>query len=449
MKEIHESFKYSNSGLGPASQLIIAIVMATFVGPMAMEALTVSMGTVGAAGLAAVATGAATNATTSFINNGGNLGAVFKDVTSKDALKSYAIAAVTAAMTQGYFGDLTGTTTDSITGKIVFSDPSVTLGSLEGIGRFAANQALQNGTATALSKIMGQGGNQGDALKTTLYNTLAAASFNAVGDYTKDLYSDGSLQKIAIHAIVDGLLSQVSGGDFKSGALAGGANEAMVDQLYTWVGGDQNLLNMSSQLVGMLAAATLKSADAESLQKGAWVAENATQYNHDNHLTSTQEVDRDLRDELGLPMSPAEQAAMGDVSLHIGLPPPGVSGILGGAGKGGGKETGSISAGPKVPPKLQPLSNPPQGPVIPADWISRPGKTPGSTIYYPPGSEPSAPGSTYIRLMPSGSTPVPGLENGYWISVKNGQPINPATGGTGTRGDTHVPLPINTVPPNR
>lgn len=105
--------------------------------------------------------------------------------------------------------------------------------------------------------------------------------------------------------------------------------------------------------------------------------------------------------------------------------------------------------GPKVPPKLQPFTNPPQGPVIPSNWVSRPGRTPGSTIYYPPGTDPSAPGSTYIRLMPSGSTPVPGLENGYWISVKNGQPINPTTGGTGTRGETHVPLPPNTMPPTR
>lgn len=107
------------------------------------------------------------------------------------------------------------------------------------------------------------------------------------------------------------------------------------------------------------------------------------------------------------------------------------------------------STGPKVPPKLQPFTNPPQGPVIPSGWVSRPGRSSGRTIYYPPGTDPSAPGSTYIRLMPSGSTPIPGLENGYWISVKNGQPINQATGGTGTRGDTHVPLPPDTVPPKR
>lgn len=51
--------------------------------------------------------------------------------------------------------------------------------------------------------------------------------------------------------------------------------------------------------------------------------------------------------------------------------------------------------------------------------------------------------------MPSGSTPVLGLENGYRISVKNGQLINPATGVTRTRGETDVPLPTDTMPPKR
>lgn len=104
---------------------------------------------------------------------------------------------------------------------------------------------------------------------------------------------------------------------------------------------------------------------------------------------------------------------------------------------------------PKVPPKLQPLTNPPEGPVIPQGWVSKPGRTPGSTIYYPPNTDPGSPGSSYIRVMPPGSTPVPGLENVYWISVKNGQPTNPATGGSGTRGETHVPLPADTMPPKR
>ena len=101
---------------------------------------------------------------------------------------------------------------------------------------------------------MGQGGDLGDALQSTLFNTLAAASFNAVGDYAPG--ADGSLQKSMVHAMVGGLLAQVSGGDFRTGALAAGANEALVDQLRTWVGSDKDLLSMTSQIVGLLAAAT-------------------------------------------------------------------------------------------------------------------------------------------------------------------------------------------------
>lgn len=274
VQEVHDSFSYNSSGLGVGAQLAIAIVMAAYVGPVALNAM--GGGTV-AAGGAAVATGAATNASISLVNNRGDLGAVWQDTTSSDALKGYAISGITAGLTQGYFNDWTGAPSD-ITGKI-----TIDLGSLKGIGQFAASQGLQNGTALALGRIMGQGGDLGDALQSTLLNTLAAVSFNAVGDYTKGVYADGSIQKVMIHAMVGGLLAEASGGDFKTGALAAGANEALVDQLDTWVGGDKVLLDMTSQLVGLLAASTLDGADAQSLQTGAWVAQNATQYNYLNH----------------------------------------------------------------------------------------------------------------------------------------------------------------------
>lgn len=194
VQEIHTSFKYSNSGLGPAAQIIIAIIMAAVVGPAAMGALgTAGASTAVAAAGSAVAVGAATTASISVVNNRGNLGAVLKDVTSSDALKGYAISGITAGLTVGYFDAWTGTTTDPITGKI-----TTNLSTWKGIGQFAARQGLQNATSTALGKIMGQGGELGDALQSTLFNTLAAASLNAVGDYTKGLYADGSLQKIAI-----------------------------------------------------------------------------------------------------------------------------------------------------------------------------------------------------------------------------------------------------------
>ncbi|WP_248748745.1 filamentous hemagglutinin N-terminal domain-containing protein [Pseudomonas sp. MWU15-20650] len=274
VKEIHDSFKYSNSGLGPASQIIIAIVMAAVVGPLAATAA--GGGTVGAVA-GAVASGASTNATVSVVNNRGNLGAVLKDVTSSDAMKGYVIAGATAGLTAAYFGDWTGTQTNTITGKV--TTPGL-LNTWSGVGKFAANQTLQSGTSLLLSKALGQSGSASDALKSALFNTLAAASFNLVGNYTEGVVAEGSAPKVAIHAMVGGLLAEATGGDFKTGALAAGANEALVTHLNTLVKGNEELLTMSSQIVGVLAAAGQKDADAASMEKAAWVAKNATQYNY-------------------------------------------------------------------------------------------------------------------------------------------------------------------------
>jgi RHS repeat-associated protein len=103
--------------------------------------------------------------------------------------------------------------------------------------------------------------------------------------------------------------------------------------------------------------------------------------------------------------------------------------------------------GPKIPTNIQPNSNPPQAPIIPGDWVSRPGSK-GGEIYYPPGTDPA--NGENIRVMPPGHTPVPGLQDGYWVwTGPTGQPLDPKTGKPGGKGDTHVPLPPNSVPPPR
>jgi hypothetical protein len=252
--------------------------MAAVVGPMAAAA---AGGGAGGAMVGAVAASASTNATVSTINNRGDLGAVFKDVTSSDAMKGYVISGATAGLTAAYFGDWTGTQTNTLTGKI--TTPGL-LNTWSGVGKFAANQTLQSGTSMLLSKALGQGGSASDALKNALFNTLAAASFNLVGNYTEGLIADGSAPKIAIHAMVGGLLAEATGGDFKTGALAAGANEALVTHLNTLVKGNDELLTMSSQIVGVLAAAGQKDADAAKLEKGKWIAQNLTQYNFLEHL---------------------------------------------------------------------------------------------------------------------------------------------------------------------
>lgn len=90
---------------------------------------------------------------------------------------------------------------------------------------------------------------------------------------------DGSLEKIAVKALVGGLISQAATGDFATGALAAGANEALVKHLDTLVQGDKDLLTMASQLVGAVSSAVSGGDPGLSTD----IAGYDTQYNYLNH----------------------------------------------------------------------------------------------------------------------------------------------------------------------
>ena len=329
VKEVHDSYKYSHSGMGPAVQMIIAILVVYFtagaasglIGTMAGSTAAAGSGTAFAAAgtatasavaggaaagstvaagwanvaLTAIATGAASNATISFINNGGNLGAVFKDVTSSDALRGYVVSGVTAGLTASIFDKMTSTTT-TVEGALPNAGKVIAeggLGSLEGIGRFGANQLLQNGTSTLLDRALGGDSQFDNALRSSLANTFAAAGFNLVGDLGKGFdLKEGGLAKVGLHAVMGGLAAEVAGGDFKTGALAAGLNEALVDTLAKQFESMQpeqrkKLLVMNSQLIGVLAAAA-GGGDAADLQIGSWAAQNGTQYNRQLHYEEQQ-----------------------------------------------------------------------------------------------------------------------------------------------------------------
>ncbi|WP_085640528.1 MULTISPECIES: filamentous hemagglutinin N-terminal domain-containing protein [unclassified Pseudomonas] len=261
VKEIHESFKYSNSGLGPASQLIIAIAMAAIIGPMmaGMNAM-----------LQGVAITAATKATVSTIDNRGNLGKILKDMTSEDAIKSYVVAAATAGVTQGLKFDV---------GNISLTP--------EGFKVIATKV-----TADALIKTVVYGGSFKDNLVSSATGTLtaigAAMGAGAIGDLK---LPEGSIEKILLHAGLGGLLSKAMGGDFRTGAIAGGANEFLVgllgDKLLPanyvpgtpeYIQAQANLLAIS-QIVGVLGA-TASGGDPST---AASVAANGTLYNYLSH----------------------------------------------------------------------------------------------------------------------------------------------------------------------
>ncbi|WP_238329369.1 DUF637 domain-containing protein, partial [Pseudomonas aeruginosa] len=269
VREVHDSFKYSHSGLGVGAQLAVAIVVTYLTAGAASAAIgsaagaTAGSGTAMAAGTATTATTAATSAgwanialtaaatsaasqtAISTINNRGDLGAVAKDVTSSDALKNYAAAGVSA----GY--------------------------SPQNIGlQLSVNAALKTVTRGGSFK-----DNLGQAAIDMIADAVSGAIYNEVGDA---LTGTGIPTKVAVHALVGGLMAEAAGGDFRTGALAAGANEAVVaafgEKIFP---GEQHekLLGMTSNLIGMTVAAAA-GGDEKAQEKAGWVAQQATLNNY-------------------------------------------------------------------------------------------------------------------------------------------------------------------------
>jgi len=324
VQELHDRWDESHSGLGGPAMIIIIIIVTYFTAGAASGLVgagaTAGSGTAMSAGLAATATSeavaagwanaaltamitsAASTAAVSTINNKGNLGAALKETFSADNLKNYIVAGGTAGLTTGFFNDWTSSTTGTSpaltestkgalanTGKVIVAD-SGGLSSLQGIAHFTENQLLQNSTSALLNKALGREGSLGDAVQKSLVNAFTAYGFNLVGDIgVRNHLEDGGLEKIGLHALMGGLSSLAAGGDFKTGALAAGVNEAFVDDLasaYSGMSKDDRdrLLLMNSQLIGVLTTAVQDpNADAAKLQLGSSIAQSGTQYNYLSH----------------------------------------------------------------------------------------------------------------------------------------------------------------------
>ncbi|WP_189470978.1 DUF637 domain-containing protein [Litchfieldella qijiaojingensis] len=268
VKEIHDSWEYEQSGLGAGAILVIAIVASVFVGPAAAGMLGAT-GATGAAVSAAVSS-LATTATVSAVNNRGDLGDVFDDTFSSDSLRGAATAAVSAGVTKGVMGDTTNTA-------------GLDLGNAGDIARFAGQRASQMAINASVSTAI-EGGSLSDNLEAGLDGVLtevvAAVLFDAIGDYAHEQeWAEGDLEKIALHALAGGAVAEATGSDFRTGALAAGANEALVDHLAELVDNDPQLLVAASQITGIIAA-ELTDGD---VNQGAEIAGYSTQYNRQAH----------------------------------------------------------------------------------------------------------------------------------------------------------------------
>lgn len=303
IKETHDAYKYSHSSLGQGAMLAIIIIVtivtagtgtAATVGVAASDAMVAAgfAGAATAASAAAVASfsAAVAQAAVSVVNNKGDLGAALKDATSADAMKGYLISGLAAGFAAGVLDKSFGVKTADLSK----ATHGFELGTMDGFTKFAGYTAAQGGF-NAVANTAINGGSLKDNLAqvaiSSAADVLTAGIYNKLGS---QLAFSGLTAKVGAHALVGGLIAELAGGDFRTGALAAGANEAFVasvgDKIFAENSRDQ-LLAMTSQLIGLTVAAAAGGSDKDQAV-ASWVASQATKFNSLDHPTAERLLDQ-------------------------------------------------------------------------------------------------------------------------------------------------------------
>ena len=137
--------------------------------------------------------------------------------------------------------------------------------------------ALSRDTANSLNEL----GKIFDKAKIEEQQELAAVFGEEAFRLAHNLKDDGSGRKIAIHIAIGGIMSQITGAGFASGAIGAGLNEALINNLK---GLDPGTAQIVSNIIGAAAA---KVAGGNALV-GASAAASGTKWNHlgENHPDS-------------------------------------------------------------------------------------------------------------------------------------------------------------------
>nr|WP_256261902.1 DUF637 domain-containing protein [Pseudomonas gingeri] len=303
VKEVHDSFKYSNSGMGMGAMLAVVIVVtiitagsgtAATVGSTASGAATavgVSTTTAAAIGAAASAayTAAVVQSVVSTINNKGNLGAVLKDVTSAESIKGYVTSGLVAGFASGVLDKAFGVSAENASKATHGFD----LANTSELTKFAGYTLAEKGFGAVTNTAINGGSLKSNLAQATISaaaDVLSASIYNRLGT---QLEFTGVPAKVGAHAIVGGLIAEAAGGSFRTGALAAGANEAFVasvgDKIFVGDMHDQ-LLAMTSQLIGVTVAAAAGGSDKDQEVAG-WVTQQATKFNSLDHPTAERLLD--------------------------------------------------------------------------------------------------------------------------------------------------------------
>ena len=138
--------------------------------------------------------------------------------------------------------------------------------------------ALSRDTANSLNEL----GKIFDKAKIEERQELAAVFGEEAFRLLHNMKDDGSGRKIAAHAIIGGLMSQITGAGFASGAIGAGLNEALIKALD---GKDPGTAQLISAIIGAAAAKAI----GGNAQAGASAAASGTKWNKYEKLPKIRE----------------------------------------------------------------------------------------------------------------------------------------------------------------
>ncbi len=211
VQSTRDSWAYKQEGLTPEASFIISLAASVTTGGAAgsLATSTIGVGTTTQAISGAMLKGAliatASQGAVAMVNNRGDVGKAVLDVSRKDGLKSIVLASAIAG------------------GGAVFS----ALPTPEALSGFAHMGKLMDYAIkpTIIAAVTGDKLEHGLLRGAIGFGTSVA--FNTIGDVgiVHDL-TDGGVIKIGLHAAVGGMIAEISGGKFASGAIGAGLAEA-------------------------------------------------------------------------------------------------------------------------------------------------------------------------------------------------------------------------------
>jgi filamentous hemagglutinin len=119
-------------------------------------------------------------------------------------------------------------------------------------------------------------------LMTSAITAVSSVGYQYVGDYAQAAgLSDGDIQKVLSHAVIGGLSSELTGGDFRTGAIAA----AMTELGSTFVEGASYDPQMRVKLAGLIGgvAAAIAGGDGNEVTIAANISETIRVFNHELH----------------------------------------------------------------------------------------------------------------------------------------------------------------------